>query len=206
MMCPAMKKNVLLCPLLYLCVTSGMKVASNGAFALLKPCGLQPIWKCAVANNDWHSVRPCKLNSNVRLLQTPVWERRGWHSSEVLQRHGWRSASRPLLAHWCGLHTPASSGSLMTGSWGELSARYFQVLDLQHPAGRGKPMRFFSSGLSPHEGRYPVVPLWLTLFILLITSVLFIQSALPSQEENKRPFLSQMYSSHTFLLLYVFGL
>lgn len=64
----------------------------------------------------------------------------------------------------------------------------------------------FFSGLCPHEETYPVVPLWLTLFILIIISVLFIQSALPSQQENRRPFISQMCSSHTFLLLYVFGI
>lgn len=59
MMCPNTTENVLLCPLLCLPVTPGMNVASSRAFVLLKLCSLQPIWKRAVANNDWCSLFVC---------------------------------------------------------------------------------------------------------------------------------------------------
>lgn len=112
-MCPATTENVLLCPLLYLPVTPGMNVASSGAFALLKLCGLQPIWKCAVANNDWYSLFvcvpcPCKLNMSgcYRLVSE-----RGEGGTAL---RCFRDTARDVQpGHWRTASTAATAGPLM---------------------------------------------------------------------------------------------
>lgn len=68
---------------------------------------------------------------------------------------------------------------------------------LWDPEGGGETIWFFSPGLHPH-----VLPVVLARRMLFILS----QSAPLSQQESKRPFVSQTGSSHSFLLLHILGI
>lgn len=74
-------------------------------------CGLQPIWKCAVANNDWYSLfvcGPCKLNMSgcYRLVSE-----RGEGATALRCLRDTVTDVQP--GHWGTVSTAATAGPLM---------------------------------------------------------------------------------------------